>query len=300
MPVTPAEEKRGPILGRAQSPNLDGALPRPFRGMKDAPLVSRAWKFIGRHYEYYLIPVFLFAASLLWQLAIKYGHLPPYLIPGPAEVWRRFLSLQENGSLWQNTRVTLLEALLGFVTSFTFAAVLGYLLAKASLAEKLVSPYLVAAQTVPLVSLAPVFAVGVVCVLTSEVVITVVMVFFPMLVNNIVGLKAVSMEKRELMRSYSASPWQDLVWLELPSAIPVLFAGVKIGITMSMAGAMVGEYVGSSEGLAFMLLHAKQMFDFPQVFVTIFVLAIIDIALFVGVSTLESIVLAGRRRDENG
>ncbi len=265
--------------------------------MKDALLVNRAWKFIGRHYEYFLIPVFLFAVSLLWQFIQKYGHVPPYLVPGPVEVWGRFLSLLENGSLWQNTRVTLLEASVGFVSSFAFAAALGYVLGKVSLAEKLVSPYLVAAQTIPLVALAPLFAVWFGYGLTSKVVITFVMVFFPMLVNNIVGIKAVPMDKRELMRSYSASPWQVFAWLELPSAVPILFAGVKIGITMSVAGAMVGEYVGSSEGLAFMLLHAKQMFDFPQVFVTIFILAIIDIALFVGVSTLEGIVLANRRRE---
>jgi NitT/TauT family transport system permease protein len=272
----------------------------PFRAMKDVPLVSRAWKFIGRHYEYFLIPVFIFVVWSLWQLVKQYGHVPGYLVPGPAEVWHRFMGVQQNGSLWQNTRVTLLEAMLGFVASFFFATVVGYVLGKVSLVEKIVSPYLVAAQTVPLVALAPLFAVWFGYGLTSKVVITFVMVSFPMLVNTIVGLKAVSMEKRELMRSYSAAPWQVLVWLEVPSAIPILFAGVKIGITMSMAGAMVGEYVGSNEGLAFMLLHAKQNFDFPEVFVAIFVLAIIDIALFVGVSALEDLVLANRGREDNG
>lgn len=258
--------------------------------------MSRAWKLISRHYEYLLIPVFIYAVSLVWQFIQKYGQVPAYLIPAPAAVWRQFLIVLGNGSLWDNARVTLLEAALGFVSSFTFAAVLGYLLGKVSLAEKVISPYLVAAQTVPLVALAPLFAVWFGYGLTSKVVITFVMVFFPMLVNNIVGIKAVPMDKRELMRSYSASPWQVFVWLELPSAIPILLAGVKIGITMSMAGAMVGEYVGSFEGLAFMLVHAKQTFDFPQIFVAIFVLMLVDVALFTGVSTLENVSLANRRR----
>lgn len=285
-------------MGSDQSTAFGHPSLSPSVGAHGTGLPARAWGLVRRRYEYFLVPVVLLVLLGVWRLVNQHSGLPAYLVPSPDDVWLRFQTLASNGTLWKHTRVTLLEASLGFAISFVFALVLGYLLTKAPLAERLVSPYLVAAQTVPLVALAPLLVTWFGFGLASKVVIGFVMVFFPMLVNTIVGIRMVKGEQRELMRSYSASALQVLSYLELPSALSVLFGGFKIGITTAMAGAMVGEYIASNQGLGYMVLYAKRIFDFPQVFVAIFVLVTIDVALFMGVTGMESVMLGGRRREE--
>ena len=249
--------------------------------------------------ECLLVPIFLLLVFSVWQLLLELGDMPSFILPAPAAVWRKALIVLENGTLWRHTRVTMLEAFYGFVGSLIFAAVLGYILAKSRILEKLVSPYLVAAQTVPLIALAPLLVVWLGFGIASKVFIAFVIVFFPMLVNTIVGIRLVNEEQRELMRSYSASRWQVFAKLELASALPLLLGGLKIGITLAFTGAMVGEYVGARYGLGFMILHSKDKFDTAEVFVTIFALVIMNVILYGAVSALEGILLSGRTREKS-
>lgn len=286
-------------MGRTQSPWQDRALLTPFRELGGAFLASRLGKLARQRSEYLLVPIFLLLIFGVWQIIIKLGDMPPYILPAPTSVWRKLLTVLENGDLWRHTRITLLESFYGFISALVFAAVVGYILAKSPWLEKLVSPYLVAAQTVPLIALAPLLVVWLGFGIASKVFIAFVIVFFPMLINTIVGIRLVNEEQRELMRSYSASHWHVFSKLELPSALPLLLGGLKIGITLALTGAMVGEYVGSSYGLGFMILHSKQKFDTAEVFVTIFALVIINVVLYAAVSALESVLLSGRRREES-
>lgn len=219
-------------------------------------------------------------------------------MPAPASVWRKLQVVLEDGTLWRHTSVTLQETAYGFVGALIFAAMIGYLLAKSTWLEKLISPYLVAAQTVPLIALAPLLVIMLGFGLPSKVFIAFVIAFFPMLVNTIVGIRLVDEEQRELMRSYSASAWQVFARLEVPSALPLLLGGLKVGITLAISGAMVGEYVGARAGLGYMIVHSKESYDTPQVFVTIFAVMIVNVILFSAVTGLESILLASRKGAE--
>ncbi len=219
-------------------------------------------------------------------------------MPAPSSVWRKLQVVLENGTLWRHTSVTLQETAYGFVGALIFAAIIGYILAKSTWLEKLISPYLVAAQTVPLIALAPLLVIMLGFGLPSKVFIAFVIAFFPMLVNTIVGIRLVDEEQRELMRSYSASAWQVFARLEVPSALPLLLGGLKVGITLAISGAMVGEYVGARAGLGYMIVHSKESYDTPQVFVTIFTVMIVNVILFSAVTGLESILLANRKGAE--
>lgn len=286
-------------MGRNQSPTQVQIFSAFFLERKESLLENSLVKFIRKRHDYLLVPVFLLLVLGLWYLVINRSELPPYILPTPPAVWKKFLKTIQEGTLWEHTAFTMKEAGLGFLGAVIFASVMGYLLAKSPLLEKLISPYLVAAQTVPLIAIAPVLVVWLGFGIASKVFIALVIVFFPMLINVILGIKLVADDQRELMRSYSASFWQVFSLLELPSALPLLLSGLKIGITMAITGALVGEYVGAYKGLGFMILHSKQKFDTAEVFVTIFTLVLINVILYGVVSFLEGVLLAGRQRQES-
>ena len=132
----------------------------------------------------------------------------------------------------------------------------------------------------------------------SKVLVCALTLFFPVLVNTIVGIRSVSRDLGELMRSVRATRWQTLRYLELPAALPVLLGGLKVGVTLSVIGAVVGEFVGADRGLGFLINLARGLFDTPLLFVALFTLMLIALMLYLGVSLLESRVLAWRKPEE--
>ena len=162
----------------------------------------------------YLGLVSLAAALLLWELAARYAGLPTFMLPSPAQVWARFVQVLANGSLARHVAITLLEILAGLAIGVVAATLLGYLLAKSRAVERLVSPYVVASQSVPIVAIAPLLVIWFGPGLASKVLICALIVFFPVLVNTIVGLRGVPEELQDLMRSLQATRWQHLRFLE--------------------------------------------------------------------------------------
>ncbi|MFQ6000434.1 MAG: ABC transporter permease, partial [Anaerolineae bacterium] len=131
--------------------------------------------------------------------------------------------------------------------------------------------------------------------LLSKVVVCALIVFFPVLVNTIVGLRSVERELVDLLRSLGANRWQMLTMLEAPAALPVLLGGLKIGVTLSVVGAVVGEFVAADEGLGFLINLSRGLFDTPLMFVALFTLVIIALALYGSVVALEGILLSWRQ-----
>jgi NitT/TauT family transport system permease protein len=127
------------------------------------------------------------------------------------------------------------------------------------------------------------------------VVVCALIVFFPVLVNTIVGLRSVERELVDLLRSLGANRWQMLTMLEAPAALPVLLGGLRIGVTLSVVGAVVGEFVAADEGLGFLINLSRGLFDTPLMFVALFTLVIIALALYGSVVALESALLSWRR-----
>jgi len=122
-------------------------------------------------------------------------------------------------------------------------------------------------------------------------------VFFPVLINTIVGIRNVDGELVELLRSLCASRWQTFLYLELPASLPVLLGGLKIGVTLSVIGAVVGEFVSADRGLGFLINLARGLFDTPLMFVALFTLMAIALILYATVSALERAVLRKQGRD---
>lgn len=250
---------------------------------------------IIQHFEYFIMPWVLLAIFGLWELLIRIGRYPPFILPPPKMVWQKTLIVLMDGSLWEHSRYTIWESILGFLAALVFGTVLGYFFAKSPFLEKLISPYIVASRGVPVIAIAPLLVIWFGFGLASKVFISFFIVFFPMLVNTIVGMREVDNNQRELMRSYRASSWQVFSLLEVPSAMPVLLGGIKVGITGSIMGAVVGEFVGSDRGLGFLVNLSKGLFDTSLMFVAIAALAVLSFMLYSSVWLVEAMVLKGRR-----
>lgn len=224
---------------------------------------------------------------LVWRLVALLGDYPAFILPTPERVAIRLWQVLADGSLWIHIWRTLSELLLGLAMGLSTATVAGYILARSRLLERLLAPYIVASQAVPIIAVAPLIFIWFGPGLLSNVLLTALIVFFPILINTIVGLRSVPAELTDLMRSYRATRWQTFHKLEFPAALPVLLGGLKIGATLAVIGATVGEFVRPSAGLGYLILTAKNRFDTELVFVALLTLAAIALSMYGTVSLAE-------------
>lgn len=236
---------------------------------------------------------------MAWQLLVIVGDYPAFILPGPADVWQQFLIVLSDGRLVHHSLVTISEIIPGLLIGLMIAIPLGYMLAKSPLAERLLSPYLIASQAIPVIAIAPLLTIWITSTYWSRVTVAILVVFFPILVNSITGMRSVPPEMYELMASLHATRGQVFRKLELPSAMPVLLAGLKVGATLAVIGALVGEFVQPrSEGLGYLLVTARYQFKTDLVFVVLITLAAIALALYGLVVLLERRLLHWQLRAE--
>jgi len=234
---------------------------------------------LNRHRILFLI-ISLIAAIAIWQGMVWIWRFPSFILPGPWEVAIRFGRAVADGALVRHSLITLFEVIAGLLTGSALATITGYLLAKSPAAERFLSPYLVASQAVPLVAIAPLLIIWFGPGLFSKILICSLIVFFPVLVNTIVGLRAVPDNLRDLMRSLRATRSEILRKLEIPAALPVFLGGLRIGATLSVIGAVVGEFVGSDRGLGFLINVGRGQYDTALVFAAIFTLIMMALILY--------------------
>ncbi len=235
---------------------------------------------------------------LLWHWIAETELVPQILVPPPLDVNAAFAEAIADGSLLKHALTTLQEMLLGLFLAVSIALFIGYAIAKAPLLEYILSPIIVAFQSTPIVAYAPLLIIWFGPGPGSKVVTTAVIVFFPTLVNTIVAIRSVSPNLRAMMRSLNASHWQTFRHLELPSALPVILAGLKTSTTLAVIGAVVGEFVssGSGSGLGVLLISARNRYDTPLVIVAVLTMTTIALSLYGLVALLEWRFLVWQRR----
>ena len=245
--------------------------------------------------------IFISALLLLlgWQAIIIVAEFPPFILPGPMDIVRQFGVVGGNGRLLHHTLVTLSEAIPGLFIGVLIALPLGYLLAKSPLANRLISPYLIASQAIPVIAIAPLLTIWIQSTYWARVSVAVLVVFFPILINIITGIQSVPSEQYELMHTFQATRSQIFRKLELPASLPILLAGLKVSATLAVIGTLVGEFVQpKSVGLGFLLVTARYQFKTDLVFVILFTLATIALILYALVSLLEKHLLRWRTTNE--
>jgi NitT/TauT family transport system permease protein len=223
-----------------------------------------------------------------WKLLVVVGGYPPYILPPPEVVAARLARGFTQGTIPPHALATLEEIGWGFLVGAGLALSIGYLLARSPLAEKLVSPYLVAAQATPILAVAPLLALWFGTGLASKVIICALIVFFPLAVATIVGIRSVDARLLELGRSLRATRWQVFRHLELPAALPSILGGMRVGVTLAVIGAIVGEWAGAERGLGVLILLAQgSLFDIPLLFATLATIAAIGLGLYLIVVLVE-------------
>lgn len=231
------------------------------------------------------------AGLAVWQALWQSRAVPEYMLPAPAAVAAKWLVLWRAGILWHHIAATLKEALLGFGVAFVVGVGLGYPLARSDALAGVLAPYVAATQAMPVIAFAPLLVVWFGLGLLPKVIICALIVFFPILVNTITGIRGIDPALREVALVYGASRAQTVRLVELPLALPTLLSGVKIGFTLAVTGATVAEFIGASRGLGLLLNVSKGLFDTPLLFVALVTLIAMAIVAFGFVSLLERLLI---------
>lgn len=237
-----------------------------------------------------VIGIFLVA----WEVFATVQNVPSFFLPKPSEIARRFASAVAEGVLTRHVWITWSEALAAFFIAFVFSSALGYALAKSTMLEKVVSPFIIASQSLPIFAIAPfvliLFGNG----FWSNAAMGALVAFFPMLVNTIAALRNIGEEPRALLRSMAATPRQVFSQLELPASLPYLFGGIRAGITLSVIGVLVVELFWADRGIGFLLNFARGQFDTALLFAGILALILMNLAMYVIVAILERVLMPWR------
>ena len=239
----------------------------------------------------------ILAGLFLWQMFTTFSQIPSFIFPKPIEVWERFIIVLLDGSLLKHALITLQEVLFGLVLGLSAAIITGYFLAKSRLVERVLAPYIVASQSIPIVAIAPLLVIWLGPGILSKILTSALIVFFPVLVNTVVGLKSVPRELYDLMRSLQANSWQRIIKLEIPAAMPVFLGGLRIGATLSVIGAVVGEFVGADKGLGFLVNVGRGLYDTALVFVAVFTIVLLSLGLYGSVIFMENRLLSWQKRN---
>ncbi len=239
----------------------------------------------------------VFGGLILWQLFTSFSQVPSFIFPTPSEVWERLILVVRDGTLLKHSLITLQEVVFGLLLGLSAAIITGYLLAKSRAVEQVLAPYIVASQSIPIVAIAPLLVIWLGPGIFSKILTSALIVFFPVLVNTIVGLRSVPRELYDLMRILQASPWQRIYKLEIPAAMPVFLGGLRIGATLSVIGAVVGEFVGADKGLGFLVNVGRGLYDTSLVFVAVFTIVLLSLGLYGSVIFLENKLLSWQKRN---
>ena len=228
--------------------------------------------------ELVLVPALFVVFVALWELLINALEVSELVLPKPSSIWASLTNFFQDPIFWGHFWVTTQETFVGFLIAAFVAITLGTLVSQIPLVEKTVMPYVVAFQAVPKVALAPLFLLWFGFGMTSKIVMSAVIAFFPILINVIEGLRSAEVERLRMLTVFGASKWQLFVKVRLPSAMPFIFAGLDVGLLLALLGAVVGEFVGGGGlGLGSLVLQTNFNFDIPGQFAVLIILSVMGL-----------------------
>lgn len=233
--------------------------------------------------------IFLLFIIAAWDLSIRIFGIPAYQIPAPMDVvkvlytdWPELLSQS-----WPTTYATLL----GFLASAVFGIPVAMLIAGSRTVESYVYPLLVFSQSIPKVAIAPLFVVWFGFGIVPKIIAAFLLGFFPVVVSAVQGFKSVDPDMVDLARAMKGSRMRVFCAVNLPHALPAIFSGLKVSVTLAVVGAVVGEFVGSNSGIGYVLQRSIGTFDLPTMFAALVILALLGVILFWLVDRIERIAI---------
>ena len=239
-------------------------------GFKDKILNSVNWIFpIG----------VLLSLVIGWEVLVRVFDVPSWQLPTPSAILDELII--SKSLLWSHTLVTLKEIGVGFSAALLTGLALAAGIAYSRILERSIYPIIISSQTIPIIAIAPLLLIWVGYGLTPKVIIVALICFYPIAVNTVDGLKSVDPDMISMCRTLGASKFQVFTKLQVPNSLPFMFSGIKIGISVSVIAAVIGEWVGGSEGLGYLITYSQPLFLTARVFAAIFLLSVMGIILFV-------------------
>ena len=237
----------------------------------------------------------LLAAALLgWEWLTHALQLSVLVLPPPSAVLTALWAGLRSGYLWPHIGQTGLELVLGLTAGCALGLVSGVVLGESALLRRLLMPYVVTSQVVPKLALAPLFIVWFGFGMTSTVVITALICFFPLMENTMTGIAQVDPQRLELFRMLGATRWQTLLRLKIPAGLPGIMAGFRVAVVLALVGAVVGEFIGGSQGLGALIIASQGMMDTPLMFAVLVVITVLGLVLYRLAIGLETYLLKSR------
>ena len=222
---------------------------------------------------------YLIALLVLWEAVIDIFAVPPFIFPAPRAIASAFWDGASSGTYAYHLGVTLTEVLLGFFAGSLAGLLLGMGMVTVPFLNRVLYPYVIAIQTVPKVAIAPLMIVWFGFGIQSKIILVAMACMFPVLVNTIAGLRATDSDRLSLIRAMCGTRWQVMRFVQLPSALPYIMAGLNTGIVLAIIGAIVGEFVGARVGIGVLILQANFQLDLASVFALLVLLSVTGVLL---------------------
>jgi NitT/TauT family transport system permease protein len=260
---------------------------RAHRGWKVRAWLQRLRTSVAEHPEKALIPLVFITVVVSWELIVRLFHIRQILLPAPSAIVRALVEQIVKGYMLRHLLVTMYENLAGYLIGSGLGLLIGILVAQFPLVEKTLFPYVVAFETLPKVAIAPIVIIWLGFGYNSKIAITAMIVFFPVVVNTMTGLRATDPQYLEMLTAFTATKWQAFRIVKVPMALPYIFAGLDIASVLGVIGAIVAEFVGARAGLGYLILHRMFMMDMPTVFATLIVLSLMGYLMHMAVVAIR-------------
>jgi NitT/TauT family transport system permease protein len=238
----------------------------------------------------YLLPAVTLAVLVaMWQMTVVAFNVPALLLPTPFAVAGELVRWR--GLLLQHSLVTLSETVLGFLLGVALGVPIAVAISTSRLLQNTIYPLIILAQSIPKVTIAPLFLIWLGYGILPKIFVGFLVAFFPIVIDTATGLNAVEPELLDLTRALSATEWQTLWRIRFPQALPFLFSGLKVSITLAVIGAVIGEFVGANQGLGYLILDGTAQFKTAFVFACMLLLSLIGIGLFGALAAVERLLI---------
>jgi len=224
---------------------------------------------------------------LLWELVSRLLVANALFLAAPTQIFAAIIALANSGELWRHIGISGIEFLLGYVIASIIGIALGFAMASSAVAKRMLQPWISGLYATPTIALAPLFILWLGIGIWSKVLVVIFLVLFPVTINTEAGLRTTSDRLIEMLRSFGASPRQIFFKVSLPSAVPFILAGLKLGIGRGLIGVVVAELFGSRAGLGRLISASADAFNMPELFAGVVVLAFAGIVMTAGFTWLE-------------
>jgi NitT/TauT family transport system permease protein len=251
----------------------------------EAQAVARVWQ--GTRLRHFAGILSVLGGLLAWELISRVFVANPLFLAAPSQIVQAVYSLSLTGEMQRHLSVSAIEFAVGYVIACAIGIVLGFAMASSSTAKRALQPWISGLYATPTIALAPLFILWLGIGIWSKVLVVIFLVLFPVTINTEAGLRTTSERLIEMLRSFGASPRQIFFKVSLPSAMPFILAGLKLGIGRGLIGVVVAELFGSRAGLGRLISQSADAFNMPELFAGVVVLAVAGIVMTAGFTWLE-------------